>query len=190
MTDSEQREDTSLVERILNGDQRAVATLIARHREAVFRFARHYTGDPEEALDLTQEAFASALMAIGRYDRTRRFRSWVLRIAANKCHDWSRRRAVRRFLFKAVAIEDAPDIASSAPTPEAAARDSLELTRVSAAVARLPDSLRQVLILRTIEDLSQLETAQILGLSEKAVETRLRRARQRLVEMLECAGHR
>ena len=184
MTDGEQFEDASLVERILGGDQRAVAMLISRHREAVFRFARHYTSDPEDALDLTQETFASALIAIRRYDRARRFRTWIMHIAANKCHDWSRRRAVRRFLFQAVPIEDAPEVASAAPTPEVAAQDALELKRVSAAIARLPDPLRQVLILRAIEDLSQLETAQILGLSEKAVETRLRRARRRLHELL------
>ena len=62
--------------------------------------------------------------------------------------------------------------------------DRAELTRVKEAIAKLPMAIRAPLVLRTIEGLTEAETAQILGISEKAVETRLYRARNKLTEFL------
>ena len=62
--------------------------------------------------------------------------------------------------------------------------ESAELVRINAAIASLPASLRPVLLLRAIEQMSQADTARVLGISEKAVETRLYRARSRLAEIL------
>lgn len=66
--------------------------------------------------------------------------------------------------------------------------DRQELERVAAAIAALPGNLRETLVLRTIEGLSQAETAETLGVSEKAVETRLYRARQKLAERIQGAA--
>ena len=71
-------------------------------------------------------------------------------------------------------------IADAAPDPEQAAQSQRELARINAAIAALPASLKDVLLLRTIEAMSQADTAALLGLSEKAVETRLYRARAKL----------
>jgi len=177
-------DDAALVQRTIDGDHRAFAVLIERHRDSVFRFAGHYTGDPDEALDITQESFANAYLAIGRYDRDRPFRTWLMRIAVNKCHDWSRRRRVRSFFSAALPIEHATGIAADTAAPDDATADRVELARVSAAIARLSASLREVLILRTVDGLSQSETAQILRTSEKAVENKLRRARRQLLQIL------
>jgi RNA polymerase sigma-70 factor (ECF subfamily) len=72
--------------------------------------------------------------------------------------------------------------------PQVAADEQLadrqELDRAMAAIARLPDRLKEVLVLRTIEGMSQAEVAALLGVSEKAVETRLYRAREALSQAL------
>lgn len=177
--------DPQLVASALAGRQTAFAALMARHREAVFRLARHHTGDEVEALDLTQEAFIAAFASLAKFDAARPFRAWIMRIAVNKCRDWARRRAVRRLFRMARPLEDAFDVADQGLDPEAEAISRRELARVSAAVAALPANLKDPLILCRLEGMSMSEAAEVLGLTEKAVETRIYRARQKLSEMLE-----
>lgn len=177
-------DDAALVAQARAGRQDAFSTLLARHREPIYRIVRGYVGDASEALDLTQEVFAAAFAALARYDPTRPFRVWLSRIAINKCHDWARRRAVRSFFTRARPIEDAWQVSDPAPTPDRAAEDREALERLERAIAALPASLKAPLLLRTIEGLSQAETAQALGLSEKAVELRVYRARAKLTEAL------
>ncbi|WP_375196865.1 RNA polymerase sigma factor [Sphingobium sp.] len=183
-----ERSDPELAALALAGQQSAYAELMRRHRDAVFRLARGHAGDATEALDITQETFISAFAALARYDGARPFRLWIARIAINKCHDWARRRAVRRFFAFARPMEEAGAVADSAPSPEEAAHSQAELRRINAAIAGLPGNLKDVLVLRAIEGASQAEAAQILGISEKAVETRLYRARNKLAEQLRDDG--
>lgn len=177
-------DDCALATRALAGDQAAYGALMRRHRDAIFRLARGAIGDPDEALDITQESFVAAFAALGRYDGSRPFRVWIARITLNKCRDWGRRRAVRRFFAFAKPIDDALDIADAGATPEEAARSAQEIARINAAIAALPANLKDVLLLRTIEQMSQAEAAKVLGITEKAVETRLYRARAKLSEIL------
>nr|WP_245405805.1 sigma-70 family RNA polymerase sigma factor [Sphingobium sp. Sx8-8] len=172
----------------LTAQQSAYGELMRRHRDAVFRLARGHAGDATEALDITQEAFIAAFAALARYDAARPFRLWIARIAINKCHDWARRRAVRRFFTFARPMEEAVAMADPAATPEEAVQSERELQRINAAIAALPVNLKDVLVLRAIEGASQAEAAQILGISEKAVETRLYRARNKLAEQLRDDG--
>ena len=111
-------------------------------------------------------------------------RAWLSRIAMNKARDWRRRRMVRRLISVVLPVDYAADTADDAPSIETATADRQELQRVAAAIAGLPGNLREALVLRTIEGFSQAETADVLGISQKAVETRLYRARQRLASSL------
>lgn len=177
--------DRELVLRALGSHQPSYSELMARHLEAVYRVARHHTGDEGEALDVAQEAFISAFASLNRFDPDRPFRAWLLRIAINKCRDWARRRAVRRLFRMAKPLDDAAHIADEGQDPESAAISARELARISAAVAALPANLKDPLILCRIEGMSMADAAQVLGISEKAVETRIYRARQKLSEILE-----
>src|SRR3546814_6746412 len=153
-----------------------------RHREPVYRLSRGHIGDADAALDVTQQSFIAACAALGRYDGTRPFRVWMARIAINKCHDWTRRRAVRRLFSFALPIDAANDVADDAATPEGLLLDRQQLERTMTAIAALPGSLKEPLILRTIEGLSQAETALVLGISEKEIGRRVYRARARTDE--------
>ena len=176
--------DAELAALALGGRQDAYRELLARHREPVFRLVRATTGDPHEALDITQETFIAAFAALARYDRERPFSFWVRQIALNKCRDWARRRKVRSFFTRAAPLEDAFDIFDDAVPADVQAADRAELARVTAAMAQLPARLREVLALRTVDDLSQAEAAAVLSVSEKTVETRLYRARAKLKLLL------
>jgi RNA polymerase sigma factor (sigma-70 family) len=91
---------------------------------------------------------------------------------------------VRRFLAFAAPLSDAEQVADSAAPADAMLADRQALAITMRAIANLPASLKEPLVLRTIDELSQAETAQILGISEKAVEMRVYRARQKLEKML------
>ena len=176
--------DRDLAALALSGRQDAYREFLARYKAVVFRLIRSNVGDEHEAMDLTQESFVAAFAALAKYDGERPFRIWISRIALNKCRDWARRRAVRSFFTRALPLESAYDVAGESPTVETEVADRAELARVRKAIADLPSNLREVIVLRGIEELSQSETAEMLGVSEKAVETRLYRARGRLREML------
>lgn len=177
--------DAALVTLALGGRQAAFSQLMARHREAVYRLARNHVGTETDALDVTQETFISAFSALARYDPARPLRGWLLRIALNKCHDWARRRAVRRLFAFARPIDEALDVADSAPDPEEALGSANRVSVIRAAIAALPAQLKEPLILCAIEGMSQDEAAEVLGTSRKAVETRIYRARRKLSELLE-----
>ena len=176
--------DGELAALALAGRQTAFSELLDRHRASVFRLVRGTIGDGDAALDVTQEAFIAAFAALKSYDGTRPFKTWISRIAINKCRDWARRRTVRRLFSFALPIEAAVTIADETIPADHQLADRAELARVEKAITQLPMAIREPLILRTIEGLSQAETAQVLGISEKAVETRLYRARNKLTQVL------
>lgn len=160
------------------GRQAAFAEIMSRHRHPIFRLIRSWVGEEDEALDLVQETFISAHRALKRFDPERSMRAWLSTIAINKCRDWGRKRIVRRFWSRASTIgADAEQVADEGVSQDAVAEDREQLDRVARAISHLPATLREPLVLRTIQGMTQAETAAILSISEKAVETRLARAR-------------
>ncbi len=178
--------DDQLAASAVAGDGRAFARLIARHKDALYRFIRRYTGNPDEAYDLLQETFAAAWTALSRYDAARSFPTWLRSIALNKCRDWSRRRAVRRWLTWSDPIDGQVglNLTDDTPSPEAAVLDQQRLSRLDRAVANLPQGLKEPLILTALEELSHEDAGRILGLTAKAIELRVYRARKALAEAL------
>jgi RNA polymerase sigma factor CnrH len=171
--------DGELAALALGGRQAAYGELVRRHQGWVHRLVRSHVGSPDEALDVTQASFVAAFSALSRYDGTRPFPVWMSRIVINKCHDWRRRRAVRNFFSFALPLGEAEHIVDDAPSADRALDAEQQLAEAMTAIAALPASLKDTLILRTIDEKSEAETAEILGISQKAVETRLYRARAR-----------
>ncbi len=176
--------DADLTCLALAGVEDGYRRLLERHREPVFRLVRGLVRDSDAAIDITQEAFVAAFAALQRYDPERPFQAWMARIAINKARDWARRRKVRAFFTRAVGLDEAFALANKDPLQDEATEQRAELARVMKAITDLPHKLREVLVLRTIEDVSEADTALLLGISAKAVETRLYRARIKLDEIL------
>lgn len=176
--------DGELAALALSGGEVGYRALMNRYRTLAFRLARHHCGDDDAALDITQASFISAFAALERYDPTRPFAHWLARIVINRCHDWARRRRVRQFFTFALPLDQARSVAGAEADPERQTAGRQQLDETMAAITRLPSRLRDVLVLRAIEGLSQAETASVLGVSAKTVETRLYRARTKLAEIL------
>ena len=172
--------DAALAARAVSGDDRAFAELVRRHKQALFRVVYRIVGNEDDAREILQEAFVAAHHALHRYDPARPMQAWLTTIALNKARDWRRRETVRKLLRAVLPVSAAADVADSEPPVDVTVADRQQLALVQARIAALPSKLREVLVLRTLEGFSQAETAAVLGVSEKAVETRLYRARQQL----------
>lgn len=174
--------DARLAVQAAGGDTRAFSLLMRRHKDAIFRFCRRYVGDADDAYDLTQQTFVSAWSALDRYDPNRAFATWLRAIALNKCRDHGRRATVRRLIFGTRPSTEAAmaDVATDAPSAETQAHDAQALRALDRALSILPDALKTPLILTALDRLTTAEAAAVMGVSPKAVETRLYRARKAL----------
>ena len=177
-------EDAALAVRAAAGDERAFGALISRDKAGLYRFVRRYVGNSEDAYDIVQQSFIAAWEALDRYDPRRPFGAWLHAIALNKCRDHERRGKVRRVLL----ISEWGNAAESVPDPTASAEEQwmaeAGLGALDRAVAALPRALKEPLILTALEGLSQAEAGSRLGISTKAVETRVARARRKLSTVL------
>jgi len=179
--------DAFLAQAAARGDERAYARLVTRHKEGLYRLLRRYLGDPDEAREGAHEAFIAAWTALHRYDPARPFGAWLRTIAVNKARDRGRRIAFRRLFFGDRPLEEtaARHRADPAAAPDEALIEAERLADLERAIARLPAGLRGPLLLTALEGRPQQEAAEILGMSVKAVETRVYRARKLLAEALD-----
>jgi RNA polymerase sigma factor CnrH len=172
--------DGTLAARSIAGDDRAFAEIVRRHKQFLYGLTVRFVGNPDDAVELVQEAFVAAHGALRRYDPGRPLRTWLARIAVNKARDWQRKERVRAVLRSFLPIGDVPDVAADQVSIEQTVSDRAELSVVRHRIAKMPARLREVLVLRAVEGLPQAQVAELLGISEKAVETRLYRARRHL----------
>ena len=148
--------------------------LLERHRGIVFKVANTYAGTPEDRADLAQEIAVQLWRAFPRYDAARPFSTWMYRIALNVGISALRGRpAPGRMEPLGVAHEEIA--AAPGPTPELVE----QLRTLDRVVARL-DSLNRALLLLYLEERSHAEIAEILGISETNVATKLSRLKQRI----------
>jgi RNA polymerase sigma factor (sigma-70 family) len=183
---AEPEPDSDLVRRARAGEQHAFSLLVGRHKHWVYRFVRRYVGDADEAYDVVQDAFVAALSNLHRYDPERPLDVWLRRIALNKCRDRARRAAVRRAIgLSRHGPEETEAVADPAVGADRDLARGSALQALDRAVAALPAALKGALVLTALEGLSHKDAGAVLGLSVKAVEARVSRARRRLMEMLD-----
>ena len=166
--------DAELVERVGRGDPAAVQALMARKLSRMLALARRMLGDPAEAEDVAQEVFLRAWKqarvwkpGAGKFD------TWMHRVALNLCYDPLRRR-------REDPTAEPPEQADPARSAEAGLIADAAAERVRAAIQALPERQRDALILCHYQELSNIEAADLLGVSVEAVESLLSRGRRAL----------
>ena len=179
--------DAALACSAAEGDDKAFAVLVRRHKEPLYRLLRAYTGDGDEAYEAAHEAFIAAWGALKRYDPSRSFGAWLRTIAINKARDRGRRMLVRRVIFGSRDLDDAEVLETADPAAgaEHEVLQDEQAKRLDRAVSRLPSALKEALILTAFEGFSQQEAAKMLGVSVKTIETRVYRARKLLIDQLD-----
>jgi RNA polymerase sigma factor (sigma-70 family) len=178
--------DSALARLAAAGDHAAFATLVTRYKNVLYRLLRHYLGDADEAYEAVHESFIAAWRALARYDPERPFSAWLRSIAINKARDRGRRLALRRFIFGAPLDEEALHVRDPAPSAEESLIEDQQARRLASAIAALPAPLKESLLLTAFDSYSQREAARILGVSTKAIETRVYRARKLLAAGLDA----
>jgi RNA polymerase sigma-70 factor (ECF subfamily) len=178
---TERREEKRWVRAAQAGSDEALERLYRRHWPWAHRAAYLVVHDAAAAEDIAQEAFLSAVRALDRFDRRRPFGPWLNRIVINRAIDWARARALRSETSIDPASERGPAAAPSAP-PIAYSDD------VVSALASLSPEHRGVVVLRYLLEYTPGEIAEMLELPRGTVNSRLRRALDRLRSAIEEAG--
>jgi RNA polymerase sigma-70 factor, ECF subfamily len=174
---AEADEDLLCVARCLRGESAAFESIVRRYERVLFAVARRMLGNYEDALDATQNAFIRAYEGLDTFDPQRRFFSWIYRIAVNECLNARRARRPDDPLPDEM---EAPAGGSPLAGVEQAERSGV----IDAALVRLSEDHRLVVVLRHFADLSYGEISDVIGVPEKTVKSRLFEARQRLGELL------
>ena len=173
---NDRAEDAGLVARVAAGDEAAFAVLAARHIGRAHAVAVRMMLSREDAEEVVQDALSRVWRHAARFDPTRSaFGTWFYRIVANGCLDRLRRKG-----RVTMDIDAAPEIADASPSVEADLVAGDRTRAVKAAVAALPDRQRLAVVLCYFEDMPQADAARVMGMTLKAVEALLFRARQSL----------
>lgn len=171
--------DERLVDRALGGDLPAFEELVERHRDAVYRVAARVVG-PEEAEDVSQDAFVRAFHRLGRWRREGSFRAWLLQIAHNAALN-----ALAKQRAEPVSEEELEEPADDLSRTPVAVLEARERTRrLETKIGLLGHSHRAVLVLRDVEGLSYQEIATVTDSPVGSVKGRLHRARGELIDLL------
>jgi RNA polymerase sigma-70 factor (ECF subfamily) len=183
--------DADLVARWKAGDENAFETLVRRHHQRVFRLLVRMMGNREEAEDVCQEAFLSLHRHGKRFRAESRFSTFVYRVAANAA--LNRRRSLGRSRARIQKLgqrQAAGDDLPFSPRDPEDATAGAELTgHVREALSNLSPSLRLPVIMYDIEGVPYAEIAEVLGVAEGTVKSRIHRARQALREELQGRLH-
>jgi len=187
-TDARDRAD---MERLIAGQDAALNDLMERHAMPVFHFLCRMVGNEDDANDLAQETFVRIFKSRGNFRTNEKFSAWLFTIAANLARNHFRWRSRHPAISLETETGDSEQtlggsLPANNPAPNEQALATERAAAVRVAIGKLPEDLREAIVLCEWEELSVAEAATILETTPKAVESRLYRARQILRERLKA----
>lgn len=188
MTIGEQTQEFDLAA-LQAGDRAEFARFVETYSGQVYRLAMKMLQNPQDAEDILQETFIKAYKALPKFEGRSSLSTWLYRIATNEALMFLRKkRPIQVSVDEPIANDEGEErprqIIDWCCLPESELMSGEARANLDHSVQQLPESLRAVFLLRDIEGLSTLETAEVLDISESAVKTRLSRARFKLRELL------
>jgi RNA polymerase sigma-70 factor, ECF subfamily len=178
-------DDFALVREVRQGSEAAFRALVERYQDRVVSLVHRFLGDQDESEDVAQEVFLKVHRKLDTFQFESSFYTWLYRIAVNAAQD----RVKRRRRQRAASLEDLPPVFASTasdagPTDRVVLADEVAAA-VRAKVEELPPKYKAVIVLREFEGHTYEEISAILACSIGTVESRLFRARQRLMRKLQ-----
>jgi RNA polymerase sigma-70 factor (ECF subfamily) len=187
-----------VIERVLGGERDAFRVLVERYQGRAYALAIRVLRDEDRANDAVQEGFIKAYSALGSFEGRSSFFTWLYRLVMNQCLDLRRRdKSDRQVEWEDGGPVEMQPEASALPVPEvdgvsfapAAAMMRKELREaIDAAIAQLPETTRETLVLREVDGLSYAEIAEAQGIPKGTVMSRLHYARRQMQRLLIEAG--
>ncbi|MGA3068824.1 MAG: sigma-70 family RNA polymerase sigma factor [Terracidiphilus sp.] len=182
-----------VVRRCMDGDSGAWAELVRTHHRRVYGLCYRFSGNPADAEDLTQEVFLKVYSNLARFDTVRgSLQVWITTLARNLLVDNFRRTRNLRSTGSldegwesAEELKPVDRLTASGPSPHESAAQKELAKMVQNALARVSVDLREAVILRDLQDMDYKEIAQVLGIPEGTVKSRISRGRAELARLLE-----
>lgn len=172
--------DDTLVAEALAGRATAFDELMLRYERRIYNLTLRLTGNVQDAMDATQTTFLKALETLERFELGRPFLSWIARIGVNESFDVISRR--KRF------VDGPADIPSRVPGPEQRCAGVEIGHGIQAALMKLTDDYRAVIVLRHFHELSYQQMSEVLDVPVKTIKSRLFTARRELRSTLAASG--
>ena len=180
--DPSEPSDDDIIARVQGGDIDAFELVMRRYNQRLYRTVRAILREDDETVDVMQEAYVNAFTHLSDFSGRARFSTWLTRIAVHE----ALARLRKRKRLEPLDATDSEERLMVSPVigPEHRASDGELRVLLEQAVEGLPEAFRTTFMLRSVEQLSVAETAEILGIPEETVKTRHHRARERLQNML------
>ena len=179
--------DEDLMVLYQQGEVRAFELLLGRHRKSVYNFILRFVGDKETAEDLLQETFMRVIKGADAYKRQAKFTTWLYTIARNLCVDQTRRRKHRRHASLDAPMDTSDDsgslmdvIASNEMASDRKSVNKELFATMQRAIAGLSEEQREVFLMREFLDLPFKQIADVVGVPENTVKSRMRYALEKL----------
>ena len=173
-------ETAELVMACQAGDRQAFNRLVLLYQTRIYNLALNYVKTPEEAKDLAQDIFVTAYRSLPSLREPPKFSAWLNQVALNHCRN-RYRKLKRRGYFTSSSTDDiiVPELTST-DTPEHNLERDERIQLVRTAIATMPETEKEILILRDLQDLTYEEISETLGLPLGTVKSKLNRARHTL----------
>lgn len=176
-------EEDELIRQALTGNSQSYGLLVERYQDRLYSAMLHVVGSHDEAEDVVQDSFVQAYVKLNTFQGNSRFFTWLYRIAFNNALSRRRRRRTD------MSIEQSREISGGEPLDRQEAPDepllrNERISMVKAAMQRLTDEHRNILVLREMQDMAYEDIATILDINIGTVRSRLSRARNQLHEYL------
>lgn len=182
----EGKTDRELVEIALKGEKKAFETLILRHQNGIINYIYRMILDMDEAMDLAQEVFIKAFFSINTYNPRYSFSTWIYKIASNLTIDYLRKKKRKNFYTESLSNKGKEiEVPDHTMTPVKNLDREMFYKKLENALNMLPESLREFIILRDINELSYNEIAEIKNIPLGTVKNKIFRGREILRKLLE-----
>jgi RNA polymerase sigma-70 factor (ECF subfamily) len=178
--------DEQLIVDYLKGDKEALEILIKRYLKSIYSFVYHFGGNNQEVEDITQEVFVKVWRNLKRFDRNKKFKTWIFTIAKNTCFDWQKKKRTVPFsvLDNEGELSFAETIKDPAPLPNELLEKQDINIKLNKAVESLSPKYNMILLLRYNHHFTFREIAESLEESINTVKSRHRRALVTLKKLL------
>ncbi|MFQ6084229.1 MAG: RNA polymerase sigma factor [Candidatus Aminicenantia bacterium] len=181
-------DDKELVAQTLKGREEAFEMIIKRYQTPIINFIGRMVGEYQQAVDLSQEVFIKAYSSLSLFDPKYKFSNWLFKIASNLCIDFWRKKKIFTFsMDQSISSENNlyPQISDAKPSVIEQYEKKQLIQKLEKVIDKLPPSLRELFVLRHINDLSYQEIAQIKEIPVGTVKNKVFRAKERIKFLLE-----
>ncbi|MFD2169586.1 RNA polymerase sigma factor [Tumebacillus lipolyticus] len=175
--------DQELIQRVITGDCDSYRLLVERYQTLIYTIAHRMVRDRTEAEDITQEVFLKAYRTLDSFREEASFKTWICRIATNRCIDWRRKHLVRQ--EQTAQVEEAERIPDDLDlSPERILLRQERQVEVRDLIDKMPEKYRSILLMYHFQGMSYKDIAEVQEISPRTVETRLYRAKNMLRDRL------